>query len=173
MSEGPLTETQKNLVQESWEMVKPIADTAAELFYGKLFELDPKLKPMFANSDMKEQGKKLMTMIGAAVKGLDNLGELVPTVQALGKRHVGYGVKASHYDTVGAALLDTLEKGLGDQFTSDTKEAWTITYATLAGVMIEASEYPEEAPTVTEEKADSVVSTSPKKQPWWKRLFSS
>jgi len=138
-TEGPLTLKQKELVQESWELVKPISDTAAELFYGKLFELDPELKPMFANSDMKEQGKKLMQMIGAAVKGLDTLGELVPTVQALGKRHVGYGVKASHYDTVGAALLDTLEKGLGEAFTADTKEAWTITYTTLASVMKEAS----------------------------------
>lgn len=137
--EGPLTLAQKELVQESWEKVKPISDTAAELFYGKLFELDPDLKPMFANSDMKEQGKKLMLMIGTAVKGLDTLGELVPAVQSLGKRHVGYGVKASHYDTVGAALLDTLEKGLGEAFTPETKEAWTITYTTLATVMKEAS----------------------------------
>ena len=137
----PLTLEQKNLVQASWEKVKPISETAAELFYGKLFELDPNLKPMFANSDMKEQGKKLMVMIGTAVKGLDTLGELVPAVQKLGERHVGYGVKASHYDTVGAALLDTLEKGLGEDLTADTKEAWTITYTTLAQVMIEASSY--------------------------------
>ncbi len=142
--EGPLTLAQKNLVQESWEKVKPISETAAELFYSKLFELDPEVKPLFAKSDMKDQGKKLMQMIGAAVKGLDTLGELVPTVQALGKRHVGYGVKAKHYDTVGAALLDTLEKGLGDDFTPDTKEAWTITYTTLADVMKEAS-YGEDA----------------------------
>lgn len=138
-TEGPLTLAQKELVQGSWEKVVPIADTAAELFYAKLFELDPELKPLFAKSDMKEQGKKLMQMISAAVKGLDTLGELVPTVQALGKRHVGYGVKAEHYDTVGAALLDTLGKGLGDDFTDDTKEAWTVTYTTLATTMKEAS----------------------------------
>ncbi len=138
-ADHPLTLTQKTLVQESWEKVKPISETAAELFYGKLFELDPELKPMFANSDMKEQGKKLMLMIGTAVRGLDTLGELVPAVQNLGKRHVGYGVKAEHYDTVGAALLDTLAKGLGDDFTEQTKEAWTITYTTLATVMKEAS----------------------------------
>ncbi|MEM1083794.1 MAG: globin family protein [Verrucomicrobiota bacterium] len=138
-TEGPLTEAQKNLVQESWEKVVPIADTAAELFYGKLFELDPAVKPLFADADMKEQGKKLMQMIGVAVKGLDTLGELVPAVQALGKRHVDYGVKAEHYDTVGAALLDTLAKGLQDDFTPETKEAWTITYTTLATVMKEAS----------------------------------
>ena len=138
-SDHPLTYAQKVLVQESWEKVKPIQDTAAGLFYGKLFELDPNLRPMFANSDMKEQGKKLMTMIGFAVKGLDSLGELVPAVQSLGKRHIGYGVEASHYDTVGSALLDTLEKGLDGDFTSETKEAWTITYTTLASVMKEAS----------------------------------
>ena len=134
----PLTYKQKLLVQDTWEKVVPIADTAAELFYGKLFELDPDLKPLFKDSDMKEQGKKLMQMIGAAVKGLDTLGELVPAVQALGKRHIGYGVKDEHYDTVAAALLDTLDKGLGDDFTEETKEAWTITYTTLATLMIEA-----------------------------------
>ncbi|MEM0897727.1 MAG: globin family protein [Verrucomicrobiota bacterium] len=138
-AEGPLTLEQKELVQSSWEKVVPIADTAAELFYAKLFELDPEVKPLFANSDMKEQGKKLTQMITVAVKGLDTLGELVPAVQALGKRHVDYGVKAEHYDTVGAALLDTLGKGLGDDFTPATEEAWTITYTTLATVMKEAS----------------------------------
>ncbi len=137
-AQGPLTEAQKDLVQSSWEKVVPIADTAAELFYGKLFELDPAVKPLFANSDMSEQGKKLMQMITVAVKGLDNLGELVPAVQKLGERHNGYGVTAEHYDTVGAALLDTLEKGLGEAFTPETKEAWTITYTTLASVMKEA-----------------------------------
>ena len=136
--EVPLTEAQKNLVQESWEKVIPIADTAANLFYTKLFELDPAVKPLFDKSDMAEQGKKLMQMITAAVKGLDNLGELVPAVQKLGERHNTYGVKAEHYDTVGAALLDTLEKGLGDAFSPETKEAWTITYSTLASVMKQA-----------------------------------
>ncbi|MEN8774050.1 MAG: globin family protein [Akkermansiaceae bacterium] len=142
-ADHPLTLAQKTLVQESWEKVKPISETAAGLFYGKLFELDPELKRLFKDSDMKEQGKKLMLMIGAAVKGLDTLGELVPAVQKLGARHIGYGVKASHYDTVGVALLDTLEKGLADDFTPEAKEAWTITYTTLAGVMIEASNYEE------------------------------
>lgn len=135
---GPLTVHQKELVQATWGKVVPIAEPAAAMFYAKLFELDPSVKPMFANTDIKEQGKKLMQMIGAAVKGLDSLGELVPAVQALGKRHAGYGVKPEHYNTVGAALLDTLDKGLGDDFTPETKEAWTITYTTLAGVMIEA-----------------------------------
>ena len=137
-AEGPLTAKQKELVQGSWEKCIPIAETAAELFYGRLFEIAPEVKPLFKESDMKEQGKKLMQMITVAVKGLDSLGELVPAVQKLGERHNGYGVEAGHYDSVGEALLWTLEKGLGDDFCADCKEAWTITYTTLAGVMKEA-----------------------------------
>jgi hemoglobin-like flavoprotein len=134
-----MTEQQKTLVQESWELVVPISETAAGLFYARLFELDPELKPLFAESDMKEQGKKLMLMITTAVRGLGDIGQLIGAIQAMGKRHVGYGVKAEHYDTVGAALLDTLEKGLGDVWTPDHKEAWALTYTTLATVMKDAS----------------------------------
>ncbi len=129
------------LVQESFEKVKPIAATAAEIFYSKLFELDPALKALFPNSDeaMKVQGNKLMTMLGSAVAGLTNLDALVPVLQDLGKRHVGYNVEASHYDTVGAALLDTLAVGLGDEFTPEVKDAWASVYGTMSSVMIEAS----------------------------------
>ena len=134
-----MTEEQKELVKGSWEKVLPIADQAAEIFYGKLFALDPDVKPLFAEADMKEQGKKLMQMITTAVRGLDNLEALIPAVQNLGKRHVDYGVKAEHYDTVGAALLDTLAVGLGDDFTEETKAAWAETYNTLATVMKDAS----------------------------------
>ncbi|MAS93513.1 MAG: hemin receptor [Verrucomicrobiales bacterium] len=134
-----MTEEQKELVKGSWEKVVPIADQAAEIFYGKLFALDPDVKPLFAEADMKEQGKKLMQMITTAVRGLDNLEALIPAVQNLGKRHVDYGVKAEHYDTVGAALLDTLAVGLGDDFTEETKAAWAETYNTLATVMKDAS----------------------------------
>ena len=134
-----MTPDQKAIVKSTWSMVVPIADQAAAIFYAKLFELDPSVKPMFANSDMSEQGKKLMQMITIAVNGLDNLEGLIGAVQQLGKRHVGYGVKAEHYDTVGAALLDTLGVGLGDAFTPEAKEAWTVTYTTLATVMKDAS----------------------------------
>jgi hemoglobin-like flavoprotein len=123
------------LVQQTWEMVLPIADDAAQLFYNRLFELDPALRPMFAHSDMTEQRKKLMQMITVAVRGLARLDELVPAIQALGKRHVGYGVTDAHYDTVGAALLWTLEQGLGAAFTDEARESWTETYFTLANVM--------------------------------------
>lgn len=122
------------LVKGSWAKVTPIAETAAELFYGKLFELDPALKSLF-KGDMKEQGRKLMAMINTAVNALDRLEAVVPAVQDLGRRHVGYGVKDSDYDTVGAALLWTLEQGLGDAFTPDVKTAWADTYGLLASTM--------------------------------------
>jgi len=133
-----MTPRQKELVQTSWKKVVPIADTAAELFYGRLFELDPSLRPLF-KTDIKEQGKKLMTMITTAVRALDNLPALVPAVQALGRRHGGYGVKDEHYATVATALLWTLEKGLGPDFTPETKEAWVVVYTILADTMKAAS----------------------------------
>ncbi|MGY5351647.1 globin family protein [Wenyingzhuangia sp. IMCC45533] len=130
------------LVQTSFEAVKPIAATAAEIFYSKLFELDPNLKPLFPAADedkMKEQGNKLMTMLSGAVAGLSNIEALVPVLQDLGKRHVAYRVEKSHYDTVGAALLGTLAVGLGDDFTPEVKQAWTDVYGVMASVMIEAA----------------------------------
>jgi nitric oxide dioxygenase len=129
---------QKLLVQRSFEKVAPIADVAAELFYGRLFELDPSLKPMF-RGDIKDQGKKLMATLKIAVVGLDKLDALVPTVQALGRRHLAYGVRDEHYDIVGAALLWTLEKGLGADFTPECKAAWTEVYGILAKVMKDAA----------------------------------
>lgn len=136
-----ITPEQKVLVQSTWAMVLPIADTAAGLFYNRLFEIDPTLRPMF-KSDLKEQGKKLMLMIGTAVGGLDRLDQIVPAVQALGKRHAGYGVKDEHYATVAGALLWTLEKGLGDAYTPAVAEAWTVTYTLLADVMKAAANAP-------------------------------
>ena len=130
-----MTPEQVKLVQDTFELVKPISDAAAEMFYAKLFELDPELKPLFQASDMKTQGNKLMTMIGTAVAGLSNLESIVSAVEDLGKRHVGYGVLDSHYDTVGAALLWTLEQGLGDAFTPEVKEAWATVYGILANTM--------------------------------------
>ena len=129
-----MTAKQIELVQCSWSKVVPIADQAAKLFYGKLFELDPSLKPLF-KSDIEEQGHKLMQMINTAVGSLTKLEELIPAVQALGKRHSSYGVIDEHYATVGSALLWTLEKGLGEAFTPEVNEAWTETYNVLATTM--------------------------------------
>ncbi len=130
-----LTERQKELVQQTWEMVVPIADAAANLFYGRLFEIDPALQPMFAKSDMAEQRRKLMTMLTMTVRGMDRLDQLVVGIEAMGRRHAGYGVRDEHYATVGAALIWTLEQGLGDAFTDEVREAWVATYTLLAGVM--------------------------------------
>lgn len=134
-----MADEQITLVQGSYKQVAPIATTAGELFYGKLFELNPNLRPLF-KGDIKEQGDKLMKMIGIAVAGLDDLDSLLPAVKALGERHLYYGVKPSHYETVGEALLWTLEKGLGDLFTPETREAWAQTYEVLAKEMITAAQ---------------------------------
>lgn len=143
-----MTPTQKKLVQSSFAKVVPIADTAADLFYSKLFVLDPKLKPLFKN-DMKEQGRKLMRMIATAVNGLDHIEALVPAVQDLGRRHVAYGVTAAHYDTVGTALLWTLEQGLGSDFSPEVKDAWVVVYSLLAKVMKDAAYGAPDAATVS------------------------
>lgn len=129
---------QITMVKDTWAQVVPISDQAAELFYGRLFELNPGYKALF-NGDMKSQGKMLMSMLNTAVSSLDNLESIVPAVQQLGVRHVAYGVKEEDYATVGEALLWTLGEGLGDAFTDTVKEAWTTTYSTLADVMISAS----------------------------------
>lgn len=133
-----MTNTKKQLVQGTFGQVAPIADTAAKLFYDRLFDLDPSLRALF-KSDMDEQGRKLMQMIGAAVNGLDDMEALLPTVQDLGRRHANYGVLESHYETVGEALLWTLGQGLGEKFTPEVEEAWAETYTVLATVMKEAA----------------------------------
>lgn len=130
-----MTPNQITLVQDSFAKVKPIAGAAADLFYRRLFSLEPGLRPMFANGDMKKQGQMLMSMIGAAVAGLSNLEQLSPVVRGLGARHVGYGVQPRHYLLVGAALLWTLEQGLGDDFTPEVRDAWSAAYELLSQVM--------------------------------------
>ena len=129
-----MTLNEKDLVLRSFAQVMPIVETAAELFYGRLFELDPTLRPMF-RGDMREQGRKLMQMLAVAVHGLDRLHEILPAVRAMGRRHAGYGVTDEHYDTVASALLWTLEQGLGEQFTPDVKAAWVSVYTMLANAM--------------------------------------
>ena len=133
-----LTLTQIELVQGTFAIIAPIADDAAALFYRRLFEIDPSLREMF-KGDMTDQRRKLMQMLSAAVKGLPRLDRLVPVVEDLGRRHAGYGVKDEHYETVGAALLWTLEKGLGSAFTPDVKDAWTTVYGLLASTMKNAA----------------------------------
>jgi hemoglobin-like flavoprotein len=132
---------QVRLVQSTWEKIVPIADKAADLFYNRLFEIDPQLKPLF-KSDIKQQGKKLMQMISTVVNSLHRLEQVTPAIQELGRRHVRYGVKNEHYTTVGGAFLWTLEQGLGPAFTAEVKEAWIAAYGILANVMKEAAARP-------------------------------
>ena len=130
-----MTPRQIHLLQETFAQVEPISETAAALFYDRLFTLDPSLRRLF-KGDMQDQGRKLMQMLAVAVRGLDNLDQLVPAVRALGARHAGYGVTPGHYSTVATALLWTLEQGLGDAFTQEARDAWTTVYGILAGTML-------------------------------------
>lgn len=133
-----MTPEKIKLVQDSFQKVAPIAGAAADIFYSRLFEIAPEVRPLFP-ADMSDQKGKLMQMLGTAVNGLSNLDTIVPAVQDLGRRHVDYGVKDEQYDAVGSALLFTLEKGLGDAWTPDLADAWTETYTLLATTMKDAA----------------------------------
>lgn len=130
-----MTPEQVKLVQDSFSKVVPIADQAAVIFYDRLFEVAPSVKAMFP-ADMTEQRKKLMATLAVVVNGLANLESILPAASALATRHVSYGAKPEHYPVVGAALLWTLEKGLGEAWTPEVASAWTAAYGTLSGYMI-------------------------------------
>ncbi len=130
-----MTPDQVKAVQASFAKVAPIANQAAAMFYARLFEIAPSVKPLF-RGDMAEQGRKLMATLAVVVNGLGNLEAVLPAASALAKRHVGYGVKPIHYAIVGDALLWTLERGLGDQWTPDLAAAWSDAYSVLSEYMI-------------------------------------
>ena len=134
-----MTPAQIRLVQATWKQVVPMADQAAAMFYQRLFEIDPSTRPLFRKTDLAQQRKKLLQVLTVAVSGLTNLGALINVVEDLGRRHVKYGVKDEHYDSVGAALLWTLEQGLSTAWTKETAAAWTEVYGVLAGVMKRAA----------------------------------
>jgi nitric oxide dioxygenase len=129
-----MTPEEIDAVKASFALIVPIADQAGALFYERLFALDPSLRPLF-KADITTQSKKLMQMIATAVNGLDRLETIVPAVQALGVRHAGYGVVDAHYDTVGQALLWTLEQGLGQGYTPEILGAWAAAYGLLTDTM--------------------------------------
>lgn len=118
----------ERLVRESWARFEPIAVASARFFYDKLFELDPEASRLFARTDMEAQGKKVMRMFAEIVRTLDQPETLVAEMADLGRRHVQYGVQDSQYDSVGSALLWTLEQGLGEAFTPEIRDAWTEAY---------------------------------------------
>ena len=134
-----ISTTQISLVQNTWRQVLPAENEVARLFYDKLFEIDPGLTQLFGTTDLRAQGRKLTAMITTAVNGLTRLDSIVPAVRELGRRHAGYGVTEAHYDTVAAALLWTLEQGLGDAFTPEVTQAWTCVYGILANTMKDAA----------------------------------
>lgn len=125
---------ERMLVQDSFDKLMVNSDKTADLFYSHLFEIAPDLKPLFANANMGEQGSKLLTMIAAVVRSLNDFHRVLPAIQEMGERHVAYGVKKEHYPLLGESLLWTLEQSLGDGFTPATKEAWTNVYNSIADI---------------------------------------
>ncbi|MEM7464034.1 MAG: globin family protein, partial [Pseudomonadota bacterium] len=130
-----ITPQQKQMVWKTWEKIVPIADTAADLFYSRLFEIDPDVKTLFAKSDMSTQKTKLIQTLASAISCLDSTETLKPLLVDLGRKHADYGVVASHYETVGSALLWTLEQGLGEDWTPEAAAGWTAAYIFIAETM--------------------------------------
>ena len=126
-------------IRRTWALAAENGTAVAELFYARLFDMDPELAPLFAGTDMAAQHDKLLQALGSVVAAADDLGAAVPSLRDLGARHVRYGAQPAHYETVGAALLWTLERGLGDAFRPETKAAWSVAYALLAGAMVEGA----------------------------------
>ena len=134
-----MTPRQIDLIRASWSAVEPISDAAARLFYDRLFESDPAIKRLFAKTDMQAQRGILMQTLALLVSSLDDFELVVPVLEALGRVHAGYGVRQRHYDTVEAALLWALDRGLGEAFDDETADAWATAYSAVASVMIEAA----------------------------------
>ena len=139
-----MTNDQIRLVKTSFRRIEPLGEEVAVLFYARLFKLDPSLRRLFT-TDIRVQGGKLMQMLRLVVDGLDDLETIIPELHSLGTRHVRYGVKDRHYDTVGRALLWTFEKALKPDYPAETEEAWNAAYRLLAQIMREGSRAPEKA----------------------------
>jgi hemoglobin-like flavoprotein len=150
-----MTPEQINLVQSSFSKVVPIAEAAAQIFYARLFEIAPEVRPLF-RADTTEQGKKLMATLAVVVNGLRKPETIIPSAKQLAVRHLDYGVQEDHYVPVGSALIYTLQKGLGDEFTDEVKKAWLAAYTMIAEVMIAAAYGPQQA-AVSSSNSDSVV----------------
>ena len=134
-----MTPTEQQLIRSSWAVVEPSADDVAKLFYARLFQVDPRLSRLFRDSDMEKQRMVLMQTLTVVVRNIDRLDQIIPEVEALGRRHAGYGVTADQYAAVGSALVWTIEQGLGDAFTDETGHAWADAYRRVSSAMIEAA----------------------------------
>lgn len=129
------------LVKKTFGSVASIpAETVGGLFYNRLFDISPEIRPMFNRTSMPEQSRKLLSMLAYVVSKLDNLNSIIDEVAKLAQRHVKYGVEPKHYQPIGAALLWTLEKGLGENWNEEVEEAWTCCYSILSNAMIQACE---------------------------------
>lgn len=130
-----LTAQHIKLVQQSWRNLRDInPQIIADLFYTKLFFDHPEARGLFPK-DMTAQHQKLIDMLNVVVARLDHLETLTTEIDAMGKRHVTYGAQPQHYEWVGAALLWTLKRGIGMDWTPELEEAWTICYQSLAAQM--------------------------------------
>lgn len=134
----PLSPRQIELVQQTFDQVKPIADAAAGLFYDRLFVIAPQARALFPD-DLTDQRKKLMQALAFAVGSLRAPERVLPALREMGARHVAYGARDEHYPVVGEALLWTLERGLGDAFTPEVRDAWAATYGLVAATMQEGA----------------------------------
>ena len=134
-----MTPDQITAIERSFTLITAIAEPAAAIFYRKLFERDPALRPLFHTTDFAAQGRKLMQAIGFVVANLRKPEAMLGAVAAMGRRHGGYGVRPGDYATVGAALLDTLSEGLGPEFNPELRQAWTSAYGLVAATMIGAA----------------------------------
>ena len=134
-----MTPADQHLIRTSWASIEPNADDAATLFYARLAELDPRASELFRHADMAKQRMVLMQTLTVVVRNIDRLDQIIPEVEALGRRHAGYGVEPEHYATVGSALLWTIEQGMGDGFTQQIAFAWADAYRRLSSAMIEAA----------------------------------
>ncbi|QHQ36860.1 globin domain-containing protein [Algicella marina] len=138
-----MTPDQRILVRQSFDFIRPMSHQAAGLFYQRLFEIAPEVAPLFAESDMKSQGHRMMAALNLIAHSLDEPTVLIPIARELAQRHVGYGVRPEHYQPVGEALIWALETGLGPNFDTETKAAWAAAYGALSDAMIAAAYGPD------------------------------
>ena len=136
-----MTTYQINLIKSTWKVAAENAETVGPLFYNNLFQIAPELKPIFSRTTVPEQSKKLLATLSYVIAKLDTLDDIIDEVAKLAQRHVHYGVEAKHYSQVGAALILTLEAGLGELWNEEVERAWLNCYGILSSAMINASGY--------------------------------
>jgi hemoglobin-like flavoprotein len=153
----PMTPTQQLLIRTSWTALEPTADDVATAFYTRLFELDPSVRQLFGHTDMDRQRAAFVQMLGVVVRYIDRLEQIVPEVEALGRRHASYGVRSEHYPIVGQALIATLEERLGDALTDEAAYAWAAAYRRLSSVMMAAADVRELEATRRTRRRSSIL----------------